>query len=490
MSRFFNKGSWRQWLFWAGLFWVPLLLARPFLTQSLWTDEASSVWFARLPLNTLLTQLCDPHPPGYYTSLKLWLLAGEQEFWLRLPSLLAILLSAALIYRLGREAGSQKIGGLAALLLAWHPLQIWYAAEVRMYASVQLLGLVVFWLGWRFWTRGKLWDGLLYAAAASFGLWLDYSALFAWGLLQLWWLIRERPRLRAWIGLQTAVLLITLLLAISSSQVNALGQAYQPIFLAIQARRLGLSLEPEQAAPLLRILALITAAAGFLLAWGWPRWSTRFPKLKTGADWLWLAGWLFLLVITAVPRLYTVKRLVIVLLPYLALLTAYALSRWPKQIGRGTAVLGLFITALILPAHERENWRLAVEQLAPIKNEAAVIWVDDLIVPAYSFYAQELGIPWQPLIGSELPDLPAETPEPGETLRLITSSNPYRPLTQLLPPVFYMNYELVDLTQVTGVQIYSYRRRLQPDTTAVYPTPTPEETWSLLLPSPLAHCPK
>ncbi len=490
MNRFLNKGFWQQWLFLVGLLLVPLGLVRPFLTQSLWSDDASSVWFARLPLNTLLTSLCDPHPPGYYLGLKLWLTAGDQEWWLRLPSVLAILLSATLVYRLGRDAGSHQIGWLAALLLAWHPLQIWYATEVRMYTAVQLSGLAAFWLGWRFWSRGKMGDGLLYAAAACLALWLDYSALFAWGLLQLWWLMRERPRLRAWLGLQTAVLTITLLLAIQTSQVNALGQAYQPVFLAIQARRLGLALTPEQTAPLLRILGVTIAAASIFLAWAWPRWSTRFPKFQKGSDWLLISGWLVLLLAAAVPRLYTIKRLLVVLLPYAALLTAAAFSRRPKQFGPITAIIGLLIAAFILPTHGREDWRLAVANLAPIKDDSTIIWVDDLVVPAFAFYMPEGNAAWQPLIGSDLPHMPPKEPAPGKTLLLITNTNPYRPLNRLLPPIFYANYELVDLAQTAGVQIFSYRRRLQPAAAVDFPAPTPEEQWGLLLPSPLAYCPR
>lgn len=487
MTRLFEHVRRQRWLFLLGAFLLPLLLARPYLTQSLWSDEASSVWFARLQVSTLLTHLCDPHPPGYYLWLKLWLLFGGQEFWLRLPSLLVTLLSAAFIYRLGRDVGSREIGWLTALLLAWHPLQIWYAAEVRMYTAVQLSGLAAFWLGWRFWTRGKIGDGLLYTAAACLALWLDYSAVFAWGLLQLWWLIRQRPRFRSWLVFQTAVILFTLLLTLPNSQTDALGQAYQPIFLAIQARRLGIPLGPEQAAPLLSILGAATAGAALFLAWSWPRGTVRFPKLKQGTDWLIVIGWLVLLVATAVPRLYTIKRLLVVLLPYAALLTAAMLSRWSKRAGLTFASIGLLITLLILPTHSREDWRQALADLASRHNDAAVIWVDDLVVPAFAFYAAD-DMTWQPLIGADLPDLPPSEPAPGDILFLVTSSNPYRPLNRLLPSAFYANYAFVDLTQTPGVQIFSYRRRLQPAAMVDYPNPTPEEKWGLRLPSPLAKC--
>jgi len=135
---------------------------------SLWRDEATSVWFARLPLRTLLTSLCDPHPPGYYLILKTWQVGGESEFWLRLPSLLAAILAVPLTYRLGRESFGHRTGWLAALLLALHPLQSWYAGEVRMYAMAQVLSLLVALLGWHLLSesarRPRLWRN-----AAAYG---------------------------------------------------------------------------------------------------------------------------------------------------------------------------------------------------------------------------------------------------------------------------------------------------------------------------------
>ena len=129
---------------------LALLLPLPLLTQSLWIDEASSVWFARLPVADLLFHLCDPHPPGYYLLLKGWLVFGETEAWLRLPSLLASVATVALTAQAGRAILGARVGALAALLVATFPLQSWYAAEVRMYAVAQALGVALLLLTWRF----------------------------------------------------------------------------------------------------------------------------------------------------------------------------------------------------------------------------------------------------------------------------------------------------------------------------------------------------
>jgi len=99
-----NNTRWnRQQIMLPGILLVTTALPLSHFNQSLWRDEASSVWFARLRPGTLRTALCDARPPGYYLLLKAWLAGGENEFWLRLPSLFAAVLAVALTYRLGRE---------------------------------------------------------------------------------------------------------------------------------------------------------------------------------------------------------------------------------------------------------------------------------------------------------------------------------------------------------------------------------------------------
>ena len=120
-------------------FALPLLT----LTRSLGSDEASSVWFSQAPAAALLLRLCDPHPPAYYLLLAAWQRGGDAEFWLRFPSLLASVLSVALLIRLTRAAAGARAAGWSGLLLATFPLQTWYAGEARLDSLVQLLRLLL-----------------------------------------------------------------------------------------------------------------------------------------------------------------------------------------------------------------------------------------------------------------------------------------------------------------------------------------------------------
>lgn len=467
--------------------------------QSLWRDEAISVWLARLPLRTLLTSLCDPHPPGYYLILKIWQVGGESEFWLRLPSLLAAILAVPLTYRLGRKTFGHRTAWLAALLVALHPLQSWYAGEVRMYAMVQVLGLLMVFLGWELLSESAHRTQFRRNAAAYWlvtliALGIDYSSLLTIILLQLIWLARGCPRARRWLITQAAVLLPAGLLWLHPSQLQMLHQSYPPVLIAIQADRLGLNLTPAIVARLLQLALIALALVSLGLAWSWPRRPGL--RLDQPLTQLLLVGtWLGLLFLVSLPLLYTVKRKLIVLLPYLALLTGHALARLPRPSGELAAALGLLVTLLILPGHQREPWRDVVAELLQAEpDHSMVIWVDELAVPAFDYYldhseAEVSQIQWAPLFGRGLPQLPDPTPQPGDALWIVTSESIYRHLIALLPEDFYRHYQLLEERYEVGIGLYRYQRRVEPlPSQPELPAPDRVDAWGLLLHSPLDTC--
>lgn len=72
-----------------GALWAVMLLGlalrlHDLLAQSLWLDEAMSLYWASLPAGEVLARLMalsgDPHPPLYYLILKAWIAAlGDGE---------------------------------------------------------------------------------------------------------------------------------------------------------------------------------------------------------------------------------------------------------------------------------------------------------------------------------------------------------------------------------------------------------------------------
>lgn len=170
----------------------------------LWVDEAATWHFARLAASGhLLEQIrLEPTPPLYYALIGLLMrLFGESDFVLRLPSALIGAATVPAVFALGRRFFGRRTGHLAALLLAVHPLHVFYSREARVYPLL-LLESVLLWLllrraldddRWRSWA---LFGATLLAACYShfYGLFLGATA----GVLIVAW--------RRWRGLVAAAL--------------------------------------------------------------------------------------------------------------------------------------------------------------------------------------------------------------------------------------------------------------------------------------------
>jgi hypothetical protein len=335
---------------------------------------------------------------------------------------------------------------------------------------------------------------LFYGLVALLALGLDYTALLPLGLLQCVWLGKGRPQAWRWISLQIAVLLAALFLWVKDSQLQALGQSYQPVFIAIQANQLGFKLTPAEAGRLLGLASVGLGLVSLLVAWFWLYWLRR-RLAQRSLRWFWVGGWLLLLGFAALPRGYTLKRQLIVILPYLALLSAGGLRQLPQPMSFGLIALSLAVTLLILPAHPQEPWRTVVAELGRVISSSTIIWVDDQAVPVFDYYfrpdpAETASLRWTPLVGRYLPQLPAITPEAGQFLWVVTAESRYRRVTDWLPLDFQRHYQLLETRQSPGIGLYHYRRRVKPlAEPSKVGRPVRSNQWGLLLPSPLDSCP-
>ncbi len=112
---------------------------------SLDIDEAFSVWVSRHPWQGIWAVLArfDDHPALYYVVLHFWMrLAGDHELALRLLSILCGVVTIPLTYWLGSIVGGQRLGLLAAFLMAVSPENVQWSQEARMYA-LETLALVL-----------------------------------------------------------------------------------------------------------------------------------------------------------------------------------------------------------------------------------------------------------------------------------------------------------------------------------------------------------
>jgi 4-amino-4-deoxy-L-arabinose transferase-like glycosyltransferase len=103
--------------------------------HNIWWDEGIGVWVARLPLlEGIRWTATDSHPPLHYVILHLWrLVAGEGEYVLRFPSVVAGLSTVLFAFHLGRQLGGERTGILTALFVAVSRFSIMWSQEIRMY---------------------------------------------------------------------------------------------------------------------------------------------------------------------------------------------------------------------------------------------------------------------------------------------------------------------------------------------------------------------
>ncbi|MDO9065792.1 MAG: glycosyltransferase family 39 protein, partial [Chloroflexota bacterium] len=118
-------------------------------SQSLWYDEAFSVYLARMGLGEIIARTAaDIHPPLYYFLLHGWMLAaGSSEFALRFLSLIFGVLTLPLFFQVSRRLlrflpvdAAPHTGIITASMAAIAPFYIWYSQEGRMYTLLTFLG--------------------------------------------------------------------------------------------------------------------------------------------------------------------------------------------------------------------------------------------------------------------------------------------------------------------------------------------------------------
>ena len=193
---------------------IPFLLAGP-----LTLDEHGSYWLLESDVPSTILE----RSLGYAAipPLSAWVqyvcvaIGGKNEFAFRLSSALPFITAIYITYRLGNELGPAPIGGLSAILLAWHPEAMDECRIARCYGLVILLSAVSMWfmvkwamspsnwkyaVGWTLGSAGLLWTHYLTAPLIPFEL------LVLVGILKL----DSQPSRRSWGLLIAALIAVTL----------------------------------------------------------------------------------------------------------------------------------------------------------------------------------------------------------------------------------------------------------------------------------------
>lgn len=131
-----------------------------------WFDEALTYHFAKLDLASLLTVVAaDNNPPLYYILIHFLLKISSNEIFLRLPSLVASILTVAVLWRLSP---------IAASLFSVSPLAIYIGTEARLHSLATFLGILSYYFFLNVLKKSNLKNIALFIITLTFGIYTQY----------------------------------------------------------------------------------------------------------------------------------------------------------------------------------------------------------------------------------------------------------------------------------------------------------------------------
>lgn len=338
------------------------------ITSSLWLDETATYWVVKDGLADVVARSWEWSGQSALYYVIAWI-AGHVapyvgwEVALRLPSLVAMLIAAVLLYRLGRYLMDARAGMLAALALLAVPGVSFAAIDARPYALglALVIGSMLCFLRWL--DTGRPLFAALYVVTSALVVYAHY--LFALGLVAqlVFGLHRARRLAPLWaaIGLLCLPLVGQVLNFYRSRQAHSVG-IYSP----------GVDLFFIAIAPPVLVGAVLFS---FIV-------SKRTVGLgQFRVPWQLLFAWLifppaFLFLLSFTHTKLFLPRYYLTCAPAAALLAGYAIARI-SAVRTGSAVLALSMAVGIWqagPLHGGEDWRGAMRTVdAQASSEDAVL---------------------------------------------------------------------------------------------------------------------
>jgi 4-amino-4-deoxy-L-arabinose transferase-like glycosyltransferase len=164
--------------------------------QSLWQDEGLQFYVAtQNSFSELFHQTRSFHPPLSFIINHVFLLMGESDFFLRLPSALLGIASLPILYVLARELTSKKAAVFAVFVLAISPFHIWYSQDSRMYSQLLFLSLLSSVLLLQALRRGEVSWWIYYVIVSAAGMYTHVFMGLALAAQFLWVVVYQRQHL-------------------------------------------------------------------------------------------------------------------------------------------------------------------------------------------------------------------------------------------------------------------------------------------------------
>lgn len=167
-----------------------------------WYDEIASFAYASN------LSVFDVHPPFYYSILHLLLNFSTSEFVLRLPSVIADLVSVVLVYAIVHQLFNLRIAVIATLLTSLSPLLIWHAQDARMYSQAVTFSLLTVYCYLRLLNKQSLFNWICYTLSATLAIYTHLYTIFIPVTLSLHLFLFHRNLFWRWTLANLAVALL------------------------------------------------------------------------------------------------------------------------------------------------------------------------------------------------------------------------------------------------------------------------------------------
>jgi hypothetical protein len=200
---------------------------------NIWQDEAYTLQTTSRDLGYAFHQAIgfEQNAPLYFLLLTVWRHFGDSIFFLRLPSVLCVAITVALVPALVRRYLPGVDAGLVTLVVALNPFAIWAALEMRVYALIILLSalaLLTFFAAFLEERPNKFWY-VGYAICVAVALYTQYYLGFLVAAQALTLLIYKRKAFVAFtLCGAAAALAFVPMLAIVPGQVQNFKSAFAP----------------------------------------------------------------------------------------------------------------------------------------------------------------------------------------------------------------------------------------------------------------------
>ena len=325
--------------------------------------------------------LTESSPPLYYVLAWLWTrIFGLGEADIRSFSALLGTALVPVAFFIARRLGSERAGLIAALLVAFNPLLVWYSQEARTYALLALLSALSFWAFVRALDQPRPTRFAAWALASAAAILSHYFAALLVVPEALWLLIGTRAR-GAFFASATVAAVGGALVPLVVRQADHRTEWIENMPFFSRVKEVIKKWATGEIAPTrnwqLAIIALLVGVTALYATRSMTARERHGVVLTFGAGG---AALLLPLVLDVLGLHYLISKNVMPALTVLLIAGALMLgAQGARAAGAvGTAVIATFFLALVIdgavdPALQRSDYRAAAKAIGPPVREQVVV---------------------------------------------------------------------------------------------------------------------